>query len=452
MTDSRQSLDESVAASMRAQAQKSERSKYTVSREETIGDIGSACMSSKQAEKDYLQRTGAGDWELAKPFSPPGNDTLEDSLELLHDFGVAIRLLKPTMRDRIADLGAGAGWCSDLLMRMNRRSVAIDIATSMLRVARQRPTRTPMQAVACDLETLAFQDGTFDKAVCLNALHHVPNMAAAVHEIARILTPQGMAVFSEPGQGHAAVPASIAATHDFGVLEQEVLIDPFLEECQRAGFVDVRVCPIAYVIPEFQLSADEWKQWRALPRRTRPLRALDKMGRAALEFAGIGKGSILFEEAFAMRLARLFQQPVEEHPYILASKTALDIAAGRKYDARISLEALPDRVTAGEHVVALVKIANRGTERWRATANAGEAGQVRVGMQLLDEQGRLIAKDFARGDLTADVAPGGTAVVRVTFSAPAAGRYEMKVDLVAEGVTWFEPTGSAVARRTFVVS
>jgi SAM-dependent methyltransferase len=409
-------------------------------------------MSSKQAEKDYLDRTGAGDWELAKPFSPPGNDTLDDSLELLHDFGVAMRLLKPTMRDRIADLGAGAGWCSDLLMRMNRRSVAIDIATSMLRVARRRPTRTPIQAVACDLEKLAFQDGTFDKAVCLNALHHVPNMAAAVHEIARILTPQGMAVFSEPGQGHAAMPASIAATQDFGVLEQEVLIDPFLDECRKAGFVDVRVCPIAYVIPEFQLSADEWKQWRNLPLRKRPRRALDKMGRAALEFAGLGKGSILFEEAFAMRLVRLFQQPVEEHPYILASKTKLDTVTGRKYDARIALEALPERATAGEHVIAVVKITNRGTATWPARAEGDAAGQVRVGLQLLDEQGRLVAKDFARGDLTSDVAPGATAVVRVTFYAPAAGRYEMKADLVAEGVTWFEPTGSSVARRAFLVT
>src|SRR5687767_1148509 len=294
-------------------------------------------MSSKQAEKEYLDRTGAGDWELAKPFSPRGNDTLDDSLELLHDFGVAMRLLRPTMRDRIADLGAGAGWCSDLLMRMNRRSVAIDIATNMLRVARQRPTPMPIQAVACDLERLAFRDATFDKAVCLNALHHVPNMAAAIHEIARILTPQGMAIFSEPGRGHAAMPASVAATQDFGVLEQEVLIDPFFEECTKAGFVDARVCPIAYVIPEFQLSADEWRQWRALPLRKRPLRALDKMGRAALEFAGLGKDSILFEEAFAMRLVRLFQQPVEEHPFVLASKTKLDTILGRKYDARIVL-------------------------------------------------------------------------------------------------------------------
>ena len=37
--------------------------------------------------------------------------------------------------------------------------------------------------------------------------------------------------------------------------------------------------------------------------------------------SGAGKPSVLFEEAFAMRLVRLFQRPVEEHPFILATKS-----------------------------------------------------------------------------------------------------------------------------------
>ena len=74
------------------------------------------------------------------------------------------------------------------------------------------------------------------------------------------------------------------------------------------------------MIPEFELSLEEWRAWKRLPRTKRPLRAMEKMWRAVLEFAGAGKRSVLFEEAFAMRLVRLFQQPVEEHPFILACK------------------------------------------------------------------------------------------------------------------------------------
>lgn len=79
---------------------------------------------SKQAEKLYLSRTGGRAWEREKPFSPPGDDTLEDSLDLLHDFAVAAKLLHPAPGDRIIDLGAGGGWCSDLLQRLNRRPIS----------------------------------------------------------------------------------------------------------------------------------------------------------------------------------------------------------------------------------------------------------------------------------------------------------------------------------------
>ena len=407
-------------------------------------------MDSKEAEKKYLERTGAGAWELTKPFSPPGSDTLEDSIELLHDFAVAVRLLEPDFSDRIVDLGAGGGWCSDLLQRLNRRSVAVDISHDMLRVSRQRATPIPISAVTGDFERLPFVGGAFDKALCLNALHHIPRMTVAVGEISRVLSDRGVAVFSEPGLGHANKPASLAATQDFGVLEQEVLIEPFMEACHAAGFIDVRVCPIAYIIPEFQLSANEWRQWKRLPRRKRPLRALDKMWRAALEFAGAGKASVLFEEAFAMRLVRLFQQPVEEHPFIVAAKFKRVSVKKAPYHAAIEVEAMPAQAAPRQPIAAALRLTNTGGATWQARSESG-TGHVRVGVQLLDADGRLVGRDFARAELPSDVKPGASVRIQVALETPAAGVYEMKFDLVAEGVTWFEPTGSPIARRRLVV-
>lgn len=399
---------------------------------------------SKQAEKSYLSRTGGRAWEREKPFPPAGTEMFDESIELLNDFVVAMRLLQPAPDDRILDLGAGAAWCSDLLQRLNRNAVAVDIAYEMLAVSRERRTAKPIAAVAGDLEKLPFADGSFDKAVCLSAIHHVPDMAAALREIARVLTPAGVAVFSEPGVGHARMPGSVRANSDFGVLEQDVLIEPFTELCLRAGFEHAAVCPISYVIPEFELAPDDWRAWRKLPRTPRPVRALEKMWRALLEIAGAGKKTVLFEEAFAMRLVRLLQVPVEEHPFILAAKSSERRRPRPVHRADIAVDPLPAGVSAGQPLAAVVTLKNAGTATW-AARRADGVGQVRIGIQLLDSSSRMIDRDFVRADLPADVAPGGTARVTPTFGAPATiGDYQLKFDLVAEGVTWFEPGGSAV--------
>ena len=405
--------------------------------------------SSKEAEKAYLERTGGRAWEREKPFSPAGDDTLDDSIELLHDFAVALRLLEPSPADLIVDLGAGGGWVSDLLQRLNRRPVAVDISLDMLRVCRARGTRGPIPAVAGDFERLPFASGAFDKAICLSALHHVPDMRAAVREIARVLTPRGVAVFSEPGVGHADKPCSVAASQDFGVLEQEVLIEPFVDSCREAGFVDVRVCPIAYVIPEFDLSLEDWRRWKRLARVKRPLRAAEKMWRAALELVGAGKDSVLFEEAFAMRLVRLFQQPIESHPFFLAAKYELPRDHRPQWRAAIRVDQSPAHAAPGAEIHARVTLENRGRTTWVAR---GDSGHVRLGIQLLDGEGRVVSRDFARADLPADQPPGASQTVSAAFAAPAhAGRFRLKFDMVAEGVTWFEPTGSPVETRTLDV-
>ena len=86
---------------------------------------------------------------------------------------------------------------------------------------------------------------------------------------------------------------------------------------------------------------------------------------------------------------------------------------------------------------------NIGTATWRARSASG-IGHVRLGVQLLDAEDRLVARDYHRVVLPHDVAPGQT--VTLSFECPAPeepGRYRMKRDFVAEGVTWFETVGSA---------
>jgi ubiquinone/menaquinone biosynthesis C-methylase UbiE len=407
---------------------------------------------SSQAEKDYLSRTGSSAWERAKPFSHPGADTLADSAQLLHDFSVAMMALAPAPGDLILDLGAGGGWCSDLCSRLHRRTVAVDISLDMLRVARSRQTAPSIPAVAGDLQRLPFRSGSFQKAICLSAIHHVPDMPGAIHEIGRVLSSEGVALFSEPGLGHAEAAVSTAAMRDFGVLEQDVVIADFARACRDAGFRDVRIKTLSYAIPSFDLTPEEFESWSRLAASRRPVRALRKIVLAAMEFLGLGKRGPLFEEAFGMSLVRTLRHAMEDHPIILASKAPLEPASrDAAWRASIEVEA-PDHASAGRGIPVRALLRNEGASAWRAASSTG-SGHVRLGVQLLDANGHLIARDFYRVDLPADVPP--RAAVDLTFTCPAPdapGTYNVKLDLVAEGVTWFEPTGSGVVTRTVIVT
>jgi SAM-dependent methyltransferase len=406
---------------------------------------------TKQAEKEYLARIGSSEWERTKPFSTPGSDSLPESARLLHDFSVALLTLQPSAGDRILDLGAGGCWVSDLLGRLNRSSVAVDISVDMLRTGRSRPTGGAIRAVAGDMEQLPFRSGAFNKAICLSAIHHVPDIPAALREIARVLTDDGMAFFSEPGRGHADAPVSTAAMRDFGVLEQDILVEDFTRWCADAGFRDVRIKPMSYTIPEFDLRVDQWKRWLTLARTRRPQRALGTIWRGVAEFVGAGKQTWLLEETLAMSLVRLLGGAIENHPMIVASKQEARAASAASWSARIVAAGIPARARAGGAVPVRLTVTNVGSAAW-PSATATGTGRVRLGVQLLEAGGRLLNRDHHRVTLLGDVAPG--AVVELDFECPAPaspGRYQLKFDLVVEGVAWFEPGGSATASHALVV-
>jgi ubiquinone/menaquinone biosynthesis C-methylase UbiE len=398
--------------------------------------------NTKHAEKEYLARTGSSEWERVKPFSQPGADTLIESSHLLHDFAAALLALRPGPDDLILDLGAGGCWCSDLLRKVNRRSIAVDISWDMLRAGRSRPDGAKLLATAGDMEHLPFRSAAFDKAVCLNAIHHVPDIRAAVREIARVLTDTGIALFSEPGKGHADAPVSTAAMRDFGVLEQEILIADFMTACQDAGFREVRLKPMFYVIPEFDLTLDQWQAWSRLAESKRPIRALRKIRRGMAEIFGFGKQGQLFEDAFGISVVRLLRGAMEAHPVIIAAKSHHVLADARPYAAVIEVEDSTAQAVAGQLLRYRLRIRNNGQAPWHA-ATARGVGHVTLGIQLLDAEQRLIARDHGRVPLPHDVAPAGSIVLSFESAAPATpGRYHVKFDMVAEGVTWFEPTGS----------
>ena len=164
------------------------------------------------------------------------------------------------------------------------------------------------------------------------------------------------------------------------------------------------------------------------------------MWRAALEVVGLGKKQLLFEEAFAIRLLREMQPVIEQHPVVTAHRTSFVKPTLRADGARIELLDPPSSVAAGREVVLRVRLANVGNTRWETSPGGG---QVRLGVQLLTPDGTVVTRDYSRHDLPAPIDPGGRCELRLQIAPPPdmAG-YQLKIDLVREGVSWFELGGS----------
>lgn len=92
----------------------------------------------------------------------------------------------------IADLGCGTGQVAAALAPFVARVVAIDGSDAMLDEARIRLESKPNVEIARgDLESLPVEDGALDAALLVLVLHHVPDPAAALREVARTVRPGG---------------------------------------------------------------------------------------------------------------------------------------------------------------------------------------------------------------------------------------------------------------------
>jgi hypothetical protein len=105
----------------------------------------------------------------------------------------------------------------------------------------------------------------------------------------------------------------------------------------------------------------------------------------------------------------------------------------------------------GRPVAVRTRVRNLSARPFPAQASYGRR-LVRLGAQLLDGRGALVDRDFARAWLPHALGGGTQADVRIEVpSPPVAGRYQLKFDLVSEGIDWFESCGSAVTIKRFRV-
>jgi MoaA/NifB/PqqE/SkfB family radical SAM enzyme len=112
---------------------------------------------------------------------------------------------------------------------------------------------------------------------------------------------------------------------------------------------------------------------------------------------------------------------------------------------------LPLLARRGRVFAVRTRVHNLSTRPFPREASHGRR-LVRLGAQLCDVSGVVIERDYARAWLPRTIGGGEQAAVSIEVPAPPEpGRYQLKFDLVSEGIDWFEACGSEPTVKPLLV-
>jgi SAM-dependent methyltransferase len=396
-----------------------------VIRPEEIIDAYSVAELNRTADDYYASLVDPAP-QMAKPFA----DLLEAPL-LLQNVGHVLAGLRLGKTMTVLDFAAGTCWFSRFLNQLQCRTISCDVSATALEIGRRLFEEHPIvgEPIAApvflhfDGHTLDLPAASVDRIVCLDGFHHVPNQEEVLAELARVLKPGGIAAFSEPGPFHSRSAQSQYEMKNYRVLENDIVISDIATVALRHGFTACRV----RLLSDMEVAAEEWqlltagrsdRRWRSPVDEVRRLRLLRRVA------GNVGA---------TMRQRTIF--------FLNKGEWAPDSRSHVGLSHTMRAENTGYRARVGERLAIPLRIANSGSAKW-LTSNVKDIGVVRVGTHLYDQERRLLDLDFSRHDLAGPVAPGERLAATIELQFERRGVFHLAIDLVAEGVCWFENVGA----------
>ncbi|WP_027414729.1 class I SAM-dependent methyltransferase [Aneurinibacillus terranovensis] len=112
-----------------------------------------------------------------------------------------LSLLEIKKQDDLADIGCGPGYFTIPAAYLTSGAVyGVDVEPKMLETLKEKAAAagvkniTPIQS---DAENIRLPDGSVDKAICSQVLHEVDDLDKSIHEMKRILRPNGKLLIIE---------------------------------------------------------------------------------------------------------------------------------------------------------------------------------------------------------------------------------------------------------------
>ena len=193
--------------------------------------------------------------------------------------------LVPPPRRATLDLGCGEGRVARDLAARRHRVTGIDASPTLLELARE--AHPEGRYLLADAAALPFDDASFDLVVAFNSLMDVQDMPGAVREAARVLEPDGVAVFVTPNRLTFARPDEIIDPYhyvEYGPQElRELCLTAFVAVELRGLFGSPRYLSLVaaeHARLDRLLARDPLRLRRLVPRRVRQ-RLYDRLLRRA---------------------------------------------------------------------------------------------------------------------------------------------------------------------------
>ena len=366
--------------------------------------------------------SGLSDWthHLAKPFG-----SFDETPQLLINFAVVLQGLRLSPGMTVLEFGAGTCWAARILTQLGCKVIACDVSATALQIGRELYSRYPPAGNRPAPEFLLFdghridlEDAAVERVMCLDAFHHVPNPAAVLNELGRVLDKGGIAGFAEPGPEHSRSPQSQYEMKTHGVVENDIDIAEIWQFARTAGFTDLSLA--VFNLEPFSLDLSSFEDFLS-------------GGRSAREY---------------VKATRAFMRNQRNFFLYKGAPAPRDSRNGRGLTARINVSPTTIRVKAGETVKIDAALTNNSTAVW-LPRSAG-LGAVLLGCHVRHLDGSMFRESYHWEALTSgagrNILPGETVEVNVQLPGLPRGRYILEFDLVSNDVCWFAINGSEVVR------
>lgn len=374
------------------------------------------------AADQYYHRFANVDYESNKPFA-----NYREAAMISFQIGLLLAGAKIGRAQKVLEFGAGAGWLASLVHRMGNELTLLEVSPKALEMAQEtfrRDARNRVHAVGPHFhlyDGFHFPYGaeSFDRILCFDALHHVPNPARILAEMQRVLRPGGVAGFVESGRRHAELPAIVDCVARTGILERNTRLDEIHALAQAAGFSSMTIKAFP--------TQDAWEVDYATYER-RGLAEIDTAEIAAAFEAGNQSIFMLHKGPFT------FDGTYPSQPAVRIKPDTERVAA-----------------RCGERFSLGLRLTNTGQTRLNATEHP-LGGYAALGAHLF-AAGEVVNFDLVHHPLPCDLALSASCRLEVELTAPATpGPYELEWDVVIEGVQWLAQVGSPTARMTLDVA